>query len=88
MEKKILRFENRSPHKDPSYASKCDSGLDLLAWIDNENKEEILLPLERKLIHTGIYCELPESTEIQIRPKSGRALKEGLGVLNTPGTVN
>lgn len=93
---KDLKFANKSPNKDPEFAHLTDSGMDLYAYVDGEDSLQDengkryveLKPLERSLIHTGIYFELPEFTELQIRPKSGRALKEGLSVLNTPGTVD
>lgn len=92
-----LKICNKSPHENPTYAKPGDSGMDLRAWItkpdipflatsDFDNKI-LLKPLERKLVHTGIYVELPYGYEIQVRPKSGQALKKGLVVLNTPGTV-
>lgn len=93
-----LKICNKSPHENPSYAKPGDSGMDLRAWItkpdipflatsDFDNKI-LLKPLERTLIHTGIYVEIPYGYEIQVRPKSGQALKRGLVVLNTPGTVD
>lgn len=98
----IIKMANKSPHPDPSYATSCDSGMDLRAWIELTEEEKYLnkefnyglkgkitlKPLERQLIHTGIYVELPFGFEIQVRPKSGQALKRGLVVLNTPGTVD
>lgn len=97
-----FKMANKSPHPDPSYATSCDSGMDLRAWIEETETEKYLneefnsgikpsvtlQPLERKLIHTGIYMEIPFGFEIQVRPKSGQALKRGLVVLNTPGTVD
>lgn len=93
-----LKICNKSPHENPSYAKPGDSGMDLRAWI---TKDEHTLnsydgtfialqlkPFERRLIHTGIYVEIPYGYEIQVRPKSGQALKKGLIVLNTPGTVD
>lgn len=87
--KKNLRFVNKSPHEDPEYAHLTDSGMDLRAWIKNEDGSDYieLNPLQRAMIHTGIYFQIPKNCEIQVRPKSGRALKEGITVLNTPGTV-
>lgn len=82
----VVKMANKSPHPDPSYATSCDSGMDLRAWITDG--PITLKPLERQLIHTGIYVELPFGFEIQVRPKSGQALKRGLVVLNTPGTVD
>ena len=93
--KKRVNYINKSPHPDPDYAKPGDSGMDLRAWITPSDHPVIdgvptitLMPLERVLIHTGIYFELDEGCEIQVRPKSGRALKEGLSILNTPGTVD
>ena len=93
-----LKFVNKSPNPNPSFADKGSSGFDFRAWINKENggtwDENIqnfivtLKPLERKLMHTGLYFELPDCSEIQVRPRSGLALKEGITVLNTPGTVN
>lgn len=82
---KQVKIENRSPNPDPTYAHDSDSGFDIRAWTD----ETITLkPLERKIIHTGLYFEVPELTEIQVRPRSGLAIKRGLTVLNTPGTID
>ena len=67
----------------PFQAHKGDAGMDLFS-VD----EVILKPMERKLIHTGIKIQLPENTEAQIRPRSGLALKNGITVLNTPGTID
>lgn len=84
-----LKICNKSPHENPSYAKPGDSGMDLRAWVTNDAPIAIVLkPLERALIHTGIYVEIPYGYEIQVRPKSGQALKKGLVVLNTPGTVD
>lgn len=82
-----LKICNKSPHENPSYAKAGDSGMDLRAWVTND-APIVLKPLERTLIHTGIYAEIPYGYEIQVRPKSGQALKKGLVVLNTPGTVD
>jgi dUTP pyrophosphatase len=60
--------------------------MDLRAWINEVYLE--LKPLERQLIHTGIYCEVPYGYELQVRPKSGQALKKGISVLNSPGTCD
>jgi dUTP pyrophosphatase len=67
----------------PEYAHNGDSGMDLYS-IENVSLE----PGERKLIHTGIRIQLPANTEAQIRPRSGLALKHGVTVLNTPGTID
>lgn len=76
---------NKSPHPLPEYATAGASGMDLRAWI-HENVE--LKPLERQLIPTGLYVEIPEGYEIQVRPRSGMALKHGITCLNTPGTID
>jgi len=79
------KFINNSNNEDPTYAKEGDSGFDLRAFID----EPITLkPLERKLIPTGLKFELSPNTELQVRPRSGMALKYGISVLNTPGTVD
>ena len=82
MEVKIV---NKSKHNLPEYKTKYSAGLDLRANLDNEI---LLKPLERKLIPTGLFIELPEGYEAQIRPRSGLALKHGISVLNTPGTID
>ena len=86
MSRPNLKICNKSPHENPSYAKPGDSGMDLRAWISETNIT--LKPLERRLIHTGIYAEIPYGYEIQVRPKSGQALKKGLVVLNSPGTID
>lgn len=85
---KTIKIYNESPHSYPEFKHPGDSGFDLRAWIDNETKRIFLKPLERTLIRTGLYVQLPEDTELQVRPRSGCALKYGLSVLNTPGTVD
>ena len=79
------KFTNSSNNPDPEYAKVGDSGFDLRAFID---KPVTLKPLERKLIPTGLKFELSSNTELQVRPRSGMALKYGISVLNTPGTVD
>lgn len=69
----------------PKYALPGDSGMDLRADIENPL---VLNPLERALVKTGIYVQLPERTEIQIRPRSGQALKYGLSIVNSPATID
>ena len=78
-------FINNSNNPDPTYAKEGDSGFDLRAFID---EPVTLKPLERKLIPTGLKFELSPNTELQVRPRSGMALKHGISVLNTPGTVD
>jgi dUTP pyrophosphatase len=79
------KFTNNSNNPDPEYAKIGDSGFDLRAFISEPIK---LKPLERKLIPTGLRFELSQNTELQVRPRSGMALKYGISVLNTPGTVD
>lgn len=82
MEVKIV---NKSKNPLPTYSTEHSSGVDLRANLD---EDIILKPLERKLISTGLYIALPEGTEAQIRPRSGLAIKHGISVLNTPGTID
>jgi dUTP pyrophosphatase len=76
---------NRSKHALPSYATPLSAGVDLRANID---EPVVLPPLGRALIPTGLYLALPEGWEAQVRPRSGLALKQGVTVLNSPGTVD
>jgi dUTP pyrophosphatase len=76
---------NKSPHPLPAYQTAGSSGMDLRAWL----QEPITLqPLERKVIPTGLYMALPVGYEAQIRPRSGLAIKRGLTVINSPGTID
>jgi dUTP pyrophosphatase len=70
-------------NQEPEYAYPTDSGFDLRA-----NEQVTLEPFGRSLVSTGIFLDIPEGYEIQVRPKSGLAIKKGLSVLNTPGTVD
>ena len=79
-----VKVINRSHHPLPEYATTASAGLDLRANLDSP---VTLQPLERKLIPTGLYIALPEGCEAQIRPRSGLALKHGISLLNTPGTI-
>ena len=80
-----IKIVNHSKHPLPEYATPLSAGLDLRANIEIP---VILKPLERKLIPTGIYLELPAGFEAQIRPRSGLAIKKGITVLNSPGTID
>ena len=80
-----IKFLNKSTNEDPDYFHEGDSGFDFRASIDSPIT---LKPLERKLIPTGLYFEVPRGYELQVRPRSGLALKNGITVLNTPGTVD
>ena len=82
MEVKIV---NRSKHQSPAYQTDHSAGMDLRANLD---ESVILQPLERALIPTGLFVELPIGYEAQIRPRSGLAVKKGITVLNTPGTID
>lgn len=80
-----VKVINTSSFELPQYKTSDAAGLDLQANI-SENIQ--LGPLERKLIPTGLFMELPQGTEAQVRPRSGLALKRGLSVLNAPGTID
>lgn len=80
-----VKIVNRSKHSCPAYSTPLSAGMDICANIDSP---VLLKPLERALIPTGLFIELPEGFEAQIRPRSGLALKKGLTVLNTPGTID
>ena len=82
MEIKII---NKSHHELPHYATADSAGLDLRAFI---NEPITLKPSERTLVKTGLYMELPRGYEAQIRPRSGLAIKHGITVLNSPGTID
>ena len=80
-----VKIINKGPQPLPAYATPQSAGMDIRANID---APVTLRPLERKLIPTGLYMALPEGYEAQIRPRSGLALKHGLTVLNSPGTID
>ena len=80
-----VKIINKSHHALPEYATPLSAGLDLCANLD---EPVTLSPLERKLIPTGLFIELPQGYEAQIRPRSGLALKNGITVLNSPGTID
>ena len=80
-----IRIINKSHHPLPAYATEQSAGMDLRANID----ESITLnPMERRIIPTGLYIALPPGYEAQVRPRSGLALKHGITVLNSPGTID
>jgi dUTP pyrophosphatase len=85
MEKLHCRIVNSSKHDLPRYETIASAGMDLRA---NLTEPIILKPLERGLIPTGLYIELPQGYEAQVRPRSGLAIKHGITVLNTPGTID
>lgn len=80
-----IKIVNHSKHPLPEYATALSAGMDLRASISEPVE---LQPLERKLIPTGLYIELPAGYEAQIRPRSGLAVKKGITVLNSPGTID
>ena len=80
-----IKIVNKSKHALPEYATVHSAGMDLRANLD---VAITLKPLERKLVPTGLYIELPEGYEAQIRPRSGLAIKKGITVLNSPGTID
>jgi dUTP pyrophosphatase len=80
-----IRIINRSTNELPSYSTTHSAGMDLRAFL---SEDIVLKPMERKLIPTGLFIEIPEGFEAQIRPRSGLALKKGITVLNTPGTID
>ncbi len=80
-----VKIINKSHHSLPEYATALSAGMDIRA---NLSESIVLKPLERKLIPTGLYIALPEGYEAQIRPRSGLALKHGITLVNTPGTID
>ena len=80
-----VQIINRSRHQLPEYATCQSAGMDLRANID---EPVVLKPLERRLIPTGLYISLPAGFEAQVRPRSGLAIKKGITVLNSPGTID
>lgn len=79
-----VKIVNKSNHRLPEYATPGAAGMDLKANID---EPFVLKPLERQLVPTGLYIQLPKGFEAQVRPRSGLAAKHGISVLNSPGTV-
>ena len=80
-----IKIVNHSSNPLPEYSTVSSAGMDIRANLD---EAIVLKPLERKLVPTGLYMELPEGYEAQIRPRSGLAIKKGISVLNTPGTID
>ena len=80
-----VKIINKSRHALPNYSTSASAGMDLRANISDKIN---LKPLERKLIKTGIFIELPIGYEAQVRPRSGLAFKKGITVLNSPGTID
>ncbi|MCD4789206.1 MAG: dUTP diphosphatase [Bacteroidales bacterium] len=80
-----IKIVNSSKHALPSYETYASAGMDLRADLD---KPVVLKPLERAMIPTGLFIELPVGYEAQIRPRSGLAIKKGITILNAPGTID
>lgn len=80
-----VKIVNTSGNPLPEYATEGASGMDLRADLSSP---EMLQPLERKLVPTGLFIELPQGYEAQVRPRSGLAIKQGITCLNTPGTID
>ncbi len=80
-----VKIINKSQHDIPQYSTLYSAGMDIRANLEESIE---LKPLERKLVPTGLYIALPKGTEAQIRPRSGLAIKHGITVLNTPGTID
>jgi dUTP pyrophosphatase len=82
MEIKVI---NRSTNELPAYATALSAGMDIRA---NLSESLVIKPLERRLVPTGLFLEIPDGFEVQIRPRSGLAFKHGITVLNSPGTID
>ena len=80
-----IKIINRSSNPLPGYATTGSSGMDIRASLD---QAETLKPLQRALVPTGIFMEIPQGYEVQVRPRSGLAIKQGITCLNTPGTID
>lgn len=80
-----VQIINKSKHPLPQYATECSAGMDIRS---NLNEPIVLKPLQRCLVPTGLYISLPRGFEAQMRPRSGLALKKGITLLNTPGTID
>ena len=80
-----VQIINKSKHKLPQYATLLSAGMDIRA---NIPESIILKPLQRCLVPTGLYIALPKGFEAQVRPRSGLAIKKGISVLNSPGTID
>ena len=85
MDKLVVKIINRSKNLLPSYATEGSSGMDLRADIEDNFT---IQPMERRLVPTGLFIELPVNYEAQVRPRSGLAIKQGITCLNSPGTVD
>jgi len=80
-----IKIINKSKHPLPQYSTEASSGMDLRANLEND---VLLKPLERIMVPTGLFLEIPVGYEAQIRPRSGLAIKNGITILNSPGTID
>ncbi len=80
-----VQIVNKSTHALPAYATSGSSGMDLRAFLSHPIT---LAPMERMLVPTGLFMEIPQGFEAQVRPRSGLAIKQGITCLNTPGTID
>jgi dUTP pyrophosphatase len=80
-----IKIINTSDNPIPEYATQGSAGLDLRAWV---SQPVVLQPMERQMIPTGLFLEIPDGYEVQVRPRSGMAIKHGITCLNSPGTVD
>lgn len=80
-----IKIINTSEHPLPAYETQASAGMDMRAQLD---EAVVLSPMQRRLIPTGLFIELPVGYEAQIRPRSGLALKHGVSILNSPGTID
>ncbi|MEN9697486.1 MAG: hypothetical protein RLZ56_907 [Bacteroidota bacterium] len=80
-----VQIVNKGHHPLPSYATSGSSGMDIRALL---TEPIVLQPMERVLVPTGLFMAIPENWEVQVRPRSGLAIKQGLTCLNTPGTID
>jgi len=81
----VLKLVNKSNNDLPRYETELSAGMDVRSFIESPI---ILKPFERKLVNTGLYAQLEKGYEVQVRPRSGLALKKGITVLNSPGTID
>ena len=81
----VVKVINKSSNPLPAYESSFSAGMDIRAFLESPI---VLKPQERVLVNTGLYLELEKNFEAQVRPRSGLALKKGITVLNTPGTID
>ncbi|MEE4115488.1 MAG: dUTP diphosphatase [Marinilabiliaceae bacterium] len=85
MDRLKVKIVNRSKHHNPAYSTELSAGMDLRANIE---KDIVLKPMQRALVGTGLYIQLPEGYEAQIRPRSGLAFESGISTVNSPGTID